>query len=140
MRDPASRLAVSVVCPATNYLPAQSVEVTVNVNDISNAPVAGAEVTLYAVDEGILSLGDPGLPDPAALFYAPRPLAVNSSMSLRNLLPEDPEPRRFANKGYTGGGGGRNRVRKNFLACAFWSATVVTGPQGSVTARFPGAR
>jgi uncharacterized protein YfaS (alpha-2-macroglobulin family) len=137
VRDPASRLAVSVVCPAANYLPAQSVEVTVNVNDISNAPVAGAEVTLYAVDEGILSLGDPGLPDPAALFYAPRPLAVNSSMSLRNLLPEDPEPRRFVNKGYTGGGGGRNRVRKNFLACAFWSATVVTGPQGSVTAKFP---
>jgi len=137
VRDPASRLNVSVVCPATNYLPAQSVEVTVDVNDISNAPAAGAEVTLYAVDEGILSLGDPGLPDPIAVFFAPRPLVVHSGISLRNLLPEDPEPRRFANKGYTGGGGGRIRVRKNFLACAFWNATLVTGPQGSVTAKFP---
>ncbi|HXR08574.1 MAG TPA: alpha-2-macroglobulin family protein, partial [Candidatus Acidoferrum sp.] len=139
VRDPARRLAVSVVCPATNYLPAQLVAATVNVNDIYNAPVAGAEVTLYAVDEGILSLGDPGLPEPDAVFYAPRPLAVNSGMSLRNLLSEDPEPPRFANKGYTGGGGGKDhsRVRKNFLACAFWNATLVTGPTGSVTARFP---
>jgi len=137
VRDKASRLTVSVASGATNYLPAQSVEVTVNVNDISNAPVSGAEVTLYAVDEGILSLGDPGLPDPGAVFYAPRPLAVNSGMSLRNLLPEDPEPRRFVNKGYVGGGGGRDRVRRNFLACAFWNATLVTGPQGSVTAKFP---
>ena len=32
--------------------------------------------------------------------------------------------------------GDHNRVRKNFLACAFWNATLVTGPQGSVTARF----
>ena len=137
VRDPASRLAVSVVCPATNYLPAQPVEVTVHVNDISNAPVAGAEVTLYAVDEGILSLGGLGLPDPDAVFYAPRPLAVSSFVSLPNLLPEDPEPRRFVNKGYAGGGGGRDRVRRNFLACAFWNATLVTGPEGTVTARFP---
>ncbi len=137
VRDPASRLAVSVVCPATNYLPAQAVEVTVNVNDISNAAVAGAEVTLYAVDEGILSLGSPALPEPGAVFYAPRPLAVRSGISLPNLLPEDPAPRRYANKGYMGGGGGRSRVRQNFLACAFWNATLVTGPQGSVTATFP---
>jgi uncharacterized protein YfaS (alpha-2-macroglobulin family) len=136
VRNPASRLAVSVVCPATNYLPAQPVEVTVNVSGISNSPVANAEVTLYAVDEGILSLGDPGLPKPAEIFYAPRPLLVSSGISLPNLLPEDPEPLRYANKGYTGGGGGRSRVRKNFLACAFWSATLVTGPQGSVTATF----
>jgi uncharacterized protein YfaS (alpha-2-macroglobulin family) len=137
VRDPVSRLAVSVVCAATNYLPSQSVEVTVNVNGIANAPVVGAEVTLYAVDEGVLSLGDPGLPDPGATFYAPRSLAVSSGMSLPNLLSEDLEPPRYANKGYLGGGGGRCRVRKNFLACAFWNATLVTGPQGAVTATFP---
>ncbi|MGD1085610.1 MAG: alpha-2-macroglobulin family protein, partial [Verrucomicrobiota bacterium] len=137
VRDPASRLAVSVVCAATNYLPAQPVEVAVNVNDISNTPAAGVEVTLYAVDEGILSLGGPALPDPDAVFYAPRPLAVSSGISLPNLLPEDPEPLRYSNKGYSAGGGGRSRVRKNFLACAFWSATLVTGPQGSVSVKFP---
>jgi len=136
VRDPASRLAVSVVCAATNYLPAQPVEVTVNVNDISNACVAGAEVTLYAVDEGVLSLGDSGLPEPGAVFYAARPLSVSSCISLPNLLAEDLEPRRYANKGYVGGGGGRCCVRKNFLACAFWNATLITGAQGSVTAKF----
>jgi uncharacterized protein YfaS (alpha-2-macroglobulin family) len=136
VREPSDRLAVSVVCAATNYLPAQKVEATVNVNDIYGLPVPGAEVTLYAVDEGILSLGDSGLPDPAAVFYAPRPLGVSSGISLPNLLPEDLEPRRYANKGYVGGGGGRCRVRKNFLPCAFWNASLVTGPQGSVSATF----
>jgi uncharacterized protein YfaS (alpha-2-macroglobulin family) len=136
VRNSAGRLDVSVVCAATNYLPAQPEEITVNVNDIYKAPVAGAEVTLYAVDEGVLSLGDPGLPDPVAVFYATRPLEVSSGISLPNLLSEDLEPRQYANKGYLGGGGGRCNVRKNFLACAFWNATLVTGPQGSVTARF----
>ena len=140
VRDPASRLAVSVVCPATNYLPAQPVEVTVNVNGISNAPVAGAEVTLYAVDEGILSLGNPALPDPGAVFYAPRPLAVGTGISLPNLLPEDAEPRKYANKGYMGGGGGRSRARRNFLACAFWNATLVTDSRWLGHGQFSRAR
>jgi uncharacterized protein YfaS (alpha-2-macroglobulin family) len=136
VRDPASRLCVSVESPSTNYLPAQPVAVTVQVNDISNTPVSGAEVTLYAVDEGILSLGAAALPDPEAFFYAPRPLMVSSGISLPNLLPEDLEQRRFANKGYVGGGGGRCRVRKNFLACACWNASLIASPQGSVTATF----
>jgi uncharacterized protein YfaS (alpha-2-macroglobulin family) len=134
--DPQSRLVVTVTPGATNYLPAQPVEVTVQVADAGSAPVSGAEVVFYAVDEGILSLTDYGLPDPHGFFYAPRPLGVQTSISLPNLLAEDPEELRFANKGYLGGGGGMGRVRKNFLACAYWNAALTTDGQGRAVARF----
>ena len=135
--DPQSRLAVTVTPGATNCLPAQPVEVTVQVADAGGAPVSGAEVVLYAVDEGILHLTDYELPDPHGFFYATRPLGVRTSISLPNLLAEDPEELRFENKGYLGGGGGMERVRKNFLACAFWNAALTTDAQGRAVARFP---
>src|ERR1019366_8744731 len=91
---------------------------------------------VYAVDEGILSLTDYGLPDPHGFCYATRPLGVQTSVSLPNLLAEDSEELRFENKGYLGGGGGRDRVRKNFLACAFWNAALTTDGQGRTVGRF----
>jgi uncharacterized protein YfaS (alpha-2-macroglobulin family) len=136
--DPLTRLNVTVATSATNYLPAQSVDVTAQVTDHARQPVPRAELTLYAVDDGILSLSDYQLPDPHAFFYATRPLTVLSSVSLPNLMSEDPEELQFANKGYLGGGGGDlERVRKNFLACAFWKSDAVADADGKVTMRFP---
>lgn len=135
--EPQSRLAVAVAPAATNYLPAETVEVTVQVSGADGRAESGAEVVLYAVDDGILGLSDYGLPDPHSFFYSPRPLAVASSVSLPNLLTEDSDEQRFENKGYLGGGGGSERVRKDFLACAFWNATLRTGAEGTATARFP---
>ena len=99
--------------------------------------MADAEVTLYAVDEGVLSLTGYTTPDPLSYFYEPRRLAVRTSLSLPNLLSEDPEQRSFSNKGYLiGGGGALNRLRQNFLACAFWNATLRTDSAGRVKASF----
>ena len=134
--DPQTRLAVTVTPGTTNYLPAQPVEVTVQVADAAGKPVSGAEVVLYAVDEGILHLTDYELPDPHSFFYATRPLAVQTSISLPNLLAEDPAELRFENKGYLGGGGGMDRVRNNFLACAYWNAALTTDAQGRATGSF----
>ncbi len=136
VEDPQSRLAVTVCPGATNYLPAQQVDVTVQVADAGGGPVSGADVVLYAVDEGILHLTDYGLPDPHGFFYATRPLGVQTGISLPNLLAEDPQELRFENKGYLGGGGGMERVRKNFLACAYWNAALTTDGQGKATAHF----
>ena len=135
--DQQSKLAVTVTPNATNCLPAQPIEVTVQVAAAGGAPVSGAALVVYAVDEGILSLTDYGLPDPHSFFYASRPLGVQTSISLPNLLAEDSEELRFENKGYLGGGGGMDRVRKNFLACAFWNAALTTDDQGRAVARFP---
>ncbi len=137
--QPQSRLAVTVTPGATNCLPAQPVDVTVQIADAAGSPVSGAEVVLYAVDEGILQLTDYGLPDPHSFFYATRPLGVQTSISLPNLLAEDPEALRFENKGYLGGDGGEiSRIRKDFLACAFWNAALTTDGQGN--AQSPASR
>jgi len=134
--DPQTRLGVKITAASTNCLPGQPVEATVQVLDAAGKPVSGAEVVLYAVDEGILGLTDYKLPDPHGFFYEARPLSVESSVSLPNLLPEDPDDLQFENKGHLGGGG-EERVRKNFLACAFWNATLSTDGDGKVQVRFP---
>jgi alpha-2-macroglobulin len=131
-----SRLAVTMMPGATNYLPAQAIEVTVQVADAAGAPVSGAEVVLYAVDDGILHLTDYELPDAHGFFYGPRPLGLQTSVSLPNLLPEDPAGLNFQNKGYLEGGDGTGWVRNNFLACAYWNATLTTDAHGRATARF----
>ena len=105
--DAHSRLGVKITATSTNCLPGHPVEVTVQVTDALGGPVPGAEVVLYAVDDGILGLTDYKLPDPHGFFYAVRPLSVQSSVSLPNLLPEDPDDLQFENKGHLGGGGGR---------------------------------
>ena len=134
--DPHARLTVTVTPASTNNLPGQSVEATVLITDATHQPAVDAEVILYAVDDGILGLTGYALPDPLGFFYATRPLSVVWGISLPNLLAEDPDELSFANKGFLGGGGGRERIRKNFLACAFWNSTLRTDANGRVQIRF----
>lgn len=134
--EPQNRLAVEIAQDATSYQPGQPVAVSVQVTDSAGHPASGAEVVLFAVDDGILSLTDFLLPDPYGFFYAARPLCVQSGISLPNLLSEDPDALQFHNKGFLGGGGGRNRMRKDFLACAFWNAGLTTDATGKARARF----
>lgn len=129
-------LQVQIAPAQTNYLPGRPVDVTVNVADSAQHPVPDAELILYAVDDGILGMTAYSLPDPYNFFYATRPLSVQSSISLPNLLAEDPDELQFENKGYLGGGGGMDRVRKNFLACAYWNAALTTGADGKAHAQF----
>lgn len=135
--DPAQRLRVALTPSATNYLPGATVEVEALVRDAADAPVPEAEVTLYAVDEGVLSLSGYQLPDLYAAFQTPRPIRVETGLSLPLLLPEDPALLRFQNKGYVAGGGGAESVRRNFAACACWHAALRTDAQGRVRVRFP---
>lgn len=131
-----NQLRVEITSPQTEYLPGHPVDVAVRVADSAQRPVSNAEVILYAVDDGILGLTEYTLPDPYGFFYAARPLGVESCVSLPNLLPEGPDDMRFENKGYLGGGGGYGQMRKNFLACAFWNASLETDADGKVRAQF----
>lgn len=136
--NPASKLSVYVRPEKKAYEPAQEVRVTAEVLDYLGKPVPNAEITLYAVDEGVLSLTGYALPDPLSYFNQPRSLSVTTALTLPALLNEDPEGRDFGNKGYLIGGGGDDamNVRKNFLACAFWNATLATDAAGKALASF----
>ena len=144
-----ARMAVEVKPAKPEYQPGDGVDVDVAVTDpTAHGPVAGAEVTLYAVDKGVLSLTGYQMPEPVRTFYRPRPLDVRTGLTIPNLLSEDPADMNFSgdkgyasNKGYlVGGGGGEgrgDRLRQNFVACAYWNAALVTDAQGKVSAHFP---
>jgi len=137
VEDPQRRLAIEVQTGATNYLPAQPVTAAIEIKDSQGRPANDAEVIVYAVDEGVLSLSSAEMPDPYGFFYTSRLLGVHTSISLPNLLREDPTELRFGNKGYLGGGGGDEPLRKNFLACAFWKTDLRTDSNGRVQVQFP---
>ncbi|MBI5388024.1 MAG: hypothetical protein HZA90_25450 [Verrucomicrobia bacterium] len=134
--DPRSQLVVRVEPAATNYLPGAEVRIAAVVKDSTGAPAAEAEVTLWAVDEGVLSLTEYAVPDPHAVFFEARRLAVWSGISLPFLLNEDPEQQNFRNKGYLIGDGGRERLQKNFLPCAAWFAALRTDQDGRISVQF----
>jgi uncharacterized protein YfaS (alpha-2-macroglobulin family) len=134
---PEARLQVAVKPDAGAHRPGELIRVVADITDVRGQPAADAEVTLFAVDEGVLSLTGFPTPDPYAFFFAPRPLAVTSGITLSQLMPEDPAQLGFQNKGFIIGGGGRARLRQNFAALAFWNASLRTDDAGRVTAEFP---
>jgi uncharacterized protein YfaS (alpha-2-macroglobulin family) len=139
VEDPTAKLTVALSLNATNHLPGALVEAGALVRDHAGQPVAGAEVTLYAVDEGVLAMSAYQLPDLLGAFHEPRPIRVNTGLSLPFLLPEDTDHQHFANKGYVIGDGKESggRVRRDFAACAFWHAALRTDAAGQVRAQFP---
>lgn len=136
---PDAKLAVHVEPSRASFRPGEQVQVGARVLDFQGRAVANAEVTLYAVDEGVLSLTGYETPKPLVFFNQERALAVTTGLTIPTLLSEDPQDRGFANKGYLVGGGGEDAagaMRKNFLACALWSSALRTDADGRVTASF----
>lgn len=141
--DPSAKLSIELSAPPKTVKPGQVVELSAHITDHLKQPVSNAEVTLYAVDEGVLSLTGYSNPDPSALFHAPYPLSVYTGQSISALLPENPNDLDFANKGYVIGGGGESegggltRIRKNFKALAYWNGSLITDNDGKIRASFP---
>src|SRR5256714_7305165 len=138
---PNDRLSVTVRTNAATSKPGEKVQLDVDVEDGTGRPAVDSEIVLYAVDEGVLSLTGYKTPDPLLFFNARRRLAVQTSLTLPTLLKEDADESDFANKGYLvgdakGGPPALDGLRKNFLACAFWNATLRTDGQGHVHAEF----
>ncbi len=141
--DPSRTLSIELQPSQSSYEPADAIDVVATVRDARDRPLANTEVTLYAVDEGVLSLTGYQTPDPDATLNAPYELIVATGQNLTSVLSEDPEQQDFGNKGYVIGGGGmedgaapNDRVRKNFKALAFWQGTLITDPSGRVQASF----
>jgi uncharacterized protein YfaS (alpha-2-macroglobulin family) len=136
----ANDLTIEVKPDQPEVRPGSPAAVTALVKDAAGKPVAGAEVTLAAVDEGVLSLMTYVTPEPSEFFNAPSPLAVRTHTNFGEILTEDAQVRERGNKGYVIGGGGdeseANMPRKNFLATALWTATALTDANGQVKSSF----
>jgi uncharacterized protein YfaS (alpha-2-macroglobulin family) len=138
---PGDKLTVQVKPLSAAAKPGDRVEFEADVRDMNGKPAADSEIVLYAVDEGVLSLTGYKTPDPLAFFNQRRALGVQTNLTLPTLLKEDTEESDFANKGYLigdgkGGPSLLDGLRKNFLACAFWNATLRTDAQGHVRGEF----
>ncbi|CAN5624856.1 hypothetical protein BH18VER1_BH18VER1_11420 [soil metagenome] len=138
---PEEKLTVTVKAGKGSALPGERVSIEAEVRDFLGRAAADAEVTLYAVDEGVLSLTGYETPEPLEYFDQPRGLGVSTYLTLPTLLREDAEAADFANKGYLigdgkGGPAGLDGFRKNFIATPFWNATLRSDVEGRVRAEF----
>ena len=134
----ARRLSVSVRSNQADYRPGAPIDVQVDVRDRAGKP-ARAEVTLYAVDEGVLSLIGYETPDPIPIFGAPRRLKV-ATLETREALARVRNP--FADlgedKGLHGGDGAAPGmgVRRDFRPSAYYNPSLVTDASGQARASF----
>ncbi|MFC7338354.1 alpha-2-macroglobulin [Haloferula chungangensis] len=125
---------------ASEFLPSSEITITGQVLLNNKQPATGAEVTLYAEDEGTLAVLGYETPDPMSHFYDPRLLRVNCGTSLGNFIPEAPDEQTFYNKGFfIGGGDGEygpplDMPRRDFNPCAFWKPALTTNATGKFTA------
>ncbi len=92
-----------------------------------------AEVTFYAVDEGVLMLTGYRVPDPVPIFTAPRPLQV-ATLESRADLGRLIDPQLGSDKGTEGGGGGE--ARSTFKESAYFNPSIVTDEKGHAEVRF----
>jgi uncharacterized protein YfaS (alpha-2-macroglobulin family) len=129
------RLAVEVSSDAAEYRPAASAKVRVSVRDAAGKPDS-AEVTLWAVDYGVLSLTAYRTPDPVGSIWVDKAIAVLNEDSRLNIISR----RATIPKGAAEGGGGGaeegpgSPVRKDFRVLAFWLGSVVTDARGEASA------
>ena len=135
------RLAVGIDKPAESYRPGTEITLTGAVKSADGKPASGAEVTLYAVDEGTLAVMGYDTPDPMAFFYDPCRLSVDAGTSFHSFITENEEYRSFHNKGFFIGGAGdlsklADLFRKNFDPCAAWAPTLLTDTQGKFAHTF----
>lgn len=138
--DRGAGLSVDVETKTPKVQPGQEIAADVVVHDASGTPLANAEVTFAALDEGVLSIVGYERPNPLPAFNKPVPLKVRTGLTLYELLAEDPADLEFGNKGYLIGGGGVDgpgpKLRRNFPGTAVWLPSLKTDKAGRVQVKF----
>jgi len=128
--DASKHLQVSARAEKEVFRPANAAHVTVSVADADGKPAA-SEVTLWAVDYGVLSLTAFATPDVLRSVYVPKSLQVVTVDSRQRIVSR----RVITPKGTDEGGGGGEEpgagtLRKDFRVLAFWIGSVVTDASG----------
>ncbi|HEV7403472.1 MAG TPA: MG2 domain-containing protein [Chthoniobacteraceae bacterium] len=144
--EPETALAVKITPRVPKVEPGQEIVTELAVLEANGKPAAGADVTFFAVDDGVLAITGYDRPKPLAIFEKPFPLKIRTGLSLYELIPEisgDLEAIAegpLMNKGYLIGGGGIEgpgiRLRSDFPGTACWEPALKTDAQGKVTVKF----
>ncbi|HEY9507671.1 MAG TPA: alpha-2-macroglobulin family protein, partial [Gemmatimonadales bacterium] len=133
------RLAVTVRPLAAEYRPGDTARVALEVRDAVGKGQR-SEVTLWAVDQGVLALTGYRTPDPLDLLYRPRGLGMRLASTLTTVTPQVPEGEK-GRRAPGGGGGaeGADILRSRFQTTAFFLGSLVTNMEGTgvAAARLP---
>ncbi|MCX7831237.1 MAG: hypothetical protein N2445_09325, partial [Acidobacteria bacterium] len=132
------KLNLKIESDKEEYKPAEKCKVKVNVKDFYGKNVSGAEVTLWAVDLGVLNLTNYKTPDVLERFYKEGSLAIFNADSREKLI----SARVTTPKGEEEGGGGGeelgsvDQIRKDFRVLAFWVGAAMTDSEGNFEGEF----
>jgi uncharacterized protein YfaS (alpha-2-macroglobulin family) len=141
VENPARVLHVDVIAAGGTHEPGQALEGSLRVVDALGQPVA-AEVTVSAVDEGMIVLTGHEPPDVARAIDAYRPIAqqvVEPRFHMASVAKRGPAKgllEAFAEKGDEGGDGGDGASRKDFSPLAAFLPGIRTDADGRATFRF----
>lgn len=130
------RLALTLKSDKADYRPGQEVKLDIKAADEAGKPAVG-ELTVFAVDEGVLSLTGYNTPDAFSAFYGPRPLNILTTDSRLHVIGQ----RNYGEKGEARGGGGGVSLagvdlRAKFVPTAYWNPSVKTGGDGKASVSF----
>jgi uncharacterized protein YfaS (alpha-2-macroglobulin family) len=132
------KLNVKIESDKDEYKPAENCKVKVNVKDFYGNNVSGAELTLWAVDVGVLNLTNYKTPDPLERIYKEESLSIFNADSREKLI----SARVSSPKGEDEGGGGGveignvDQIRKDFRVLAFWVGSALTDAEGNFEGEF----
>lgn len=124
-------LSVSLTTDKKNYLPGETVHVTLEAKDFAQKPQS-AELSLGVVDMSVLDLTGYSLPNLLGAFFSERGLGVRTAQNLLYLL----ERFKPGSKGGGGGGDPADRARNNFKDTAYWNPRIQTDASGKATISF----
>ena len=129
------RLEIAVEPGRSEYRPGDTASVRLRVRD-GKGGGQRSEVTLWAVDEGVLALTGYETPDPLDLIYRERGLGLRLASNMVSVAPQVPEGEK-GRRAPGGGGGaeGTDILRSRFQTTAFFLGSVVTDSLGVATAR-----
>jgi uncharacterized protein YfaS (alpha-2-macroglobulin family) len=130
VEDAAKRLTVAVAGNKAEYRPANVATIDLDVTDHAGRGTP-SEVTLWAVDYGVLSLTAYRTPDVLGSVYVQKALQVMNADNRQRIISR----RVLTPKGETDGGGGgaeagAGTMRKDFRVLAFWIGAVATDARG----------
>jgi Large extracellular alpha-helical protein len=127
------QLKVEVTTDKNTYQVRESAKVKVKVTDAQGKPAANAEVSLAAVDEGLLELRDNKSWDILSSMMALHQHKVMTATVQSFIVGK----RHFGLKALPIGGDGRGNARELFETLLYWNPTVKLNTQGEATLTIP---